>query len=397
MMLAWGAKVSPAFRAKVEEVAQAVGTSASWLMAVMAFETGRTFSSRIVNATSRATGLIQFLPSTAAGLGTSVEDLRALEPEDQLEWVGRYLMPYRGRLEGLADLYMAVFYPKAIGEADGYVIATRGEKAYDWNKALDADGDGKITKAEAAAPVFRLLAEGMRAENAWTGEGEPAVAEEQPTEAPMAPIAVALIPTLVDLAAKYLPQVAAIFAQPGKASRERNVEVGAKILEAVSEGVGKVMPVANAQAAVEAIATNPAAREAAELELKARFFDLIKYQAEQDALTFERQEKSMGAAAERAKTDTVDLAPKLADNALRQLNWLLVGIAVLAAIAIATIPKDAQVLNLVVLPLITLFVTLAGKAADMAKQVFDYRFGSSAGSKNSGDTVRGAFERLTSK
>ncbi len=39
-------------------------------MAAMAFESARTFSADIVNKASGATGLIQFMPKTAEGLGT---------------------------------------------------------------------------------------------------------------------------------------------------------------------------------------------------------------------------------------------------------------------------------------------------------------------------------------
>ena len=48
-----------------------LGISEADLMAVMSFETGGTFNPGIRNAAgSGATGLIQFMPSTAAGLGT---------------------------------------------------------------------------------------------------------------------------------------------------------------------------------------------------------------------------------------------------------------------------------------------------------------------------------------
>ena len=42
-----------------------------FLLACMAFESGMSFCSSIRNAASGATGLIQFMPSTARGLGTT--------------------------------------------------------------------------------------------------------------------------------------------------------------------------------------------------------------------------------------------------------------------------------------------------------------------------------------
>ena len=86
-------------------------------MAAMAFETGRDkFSASSVNRISGATGLIQFMPSTAIGLGTTTAALAAMTAEDQLEYVERYFKPYRNRLNTLEDLYMAILWPIAVGK-----------------------------------------------------------------------------------------------------------------------------------------------------------------------------------------------------------------------------------------------------------------------------------------
>lgn len=64
--IAWGKKVSPAFKSKVVAMAKMLNTDPNWLMAVMAFESGESFRPDIRNAAgSGATGLIQFMPATA--------------------------------------------------------------------------------------------------------------------------------------------------------------------------------------------------------------------------------------------------------------------------------------------------------------------------------------------
>ena len=72
-----------------------------------------------VNKSSRATGLIQFMPKTAIGLGTSVEVLRTMTVAEQWPVVEQYLGRFAGKLRtgtmGAVDLYLAVFYPKFIG------------------------------------------------------------------------------------------------------------------------------------------------------------------------------------------------------------------------------------------------------------------------------------------
>ncbi|HBC04295.1 MAG TPA: hypothetical protein DC015_08915, partial [Aequorivita sp.] len=54
---------------KLNSVAANLGIDVNWLMAVINFESAGTFSPSIQNKYSGATGLIQFMPSTAKSLG----------------------------------------------------------------------------------------------------------------------------------------------------------------------------------------------------------------------------------------------------------------------------------------------------------------------------------------
>ena len=168
-MLAWGKKVSPEFRAKVKDMAKRLETEPDWLMAAMAFETGETFSPSIQNAAgSGAIGLIQFMPSTARSLGTTTDFLGRMKPEEQLYYVESHLKPYRGRLKTLEDVYMAILWPAAIGKPNDHALFMKDDprtpKRYIQNKGLDFNGDGVITKAEAAEKVRRKLEKGLTAE-----------------------------------------------------------------------------------------------------------------------------------------------------------------------------------------------------------------------------------------
>ena len=148
---------SRAFRQKVIDIAADLGTDPNYLMAVMSFETGGTFSPSIRNPQSGATGLIQFLPSTARGLGTTTDQLANMSAEQQLDYVARYLAPYRGRMNSVEDAYMAVLYPAAVGRPNNYVLFSQGSVAYAQNRGLDLNGDGQVTKYEAATPVRNRL------------------------------------------------------------------------------------------------------------------------------------------------------------------------------------------------------------------------------------------------
>jgi hypothetical protein len=82
----------------------------------MNFESG--FNPKARNPGSDASGLIQFIPSTAARLGTSTATIRAMSALQQMSLVERYFAPYKGRMNSQEDVYMVVFYPKAIGNPD---------------------------------------------------------------------------------------------------------------------------------------------------------------------------------------------------------------------------------------------------------------------------------------
>ena len=166
--LAWGAKVSPAFRDKVRGIASRLGCAPDHLMACIAWESGRSFSPSVRNmAGSGATGLIQFMPATAASLGTSTAALAAMSAEAQLDWVEKYFQPYKGRLTTLADLYMAILWPKAVGKPMDHVLWDKASRptTYRQNAGLDVNRDGAITKHECAAKLYAMLDEGLRPEN----------------------------------------------------------------------------------------------------------------------------------------------------------------------------------------------------------------------------------------
>lgn len=162
-VIAWGAKVSPAFKRKVMEITARLDISADFLMSCMAFESGETFSPSIRNAAgSGAVGLIQLMPKTAKALHTSTAALAAMSAESQLAFVERYFRPYKGRIRTIEDIYMTILFPRAIGRDEGYTLFSGDTKAYRQNKGLDADGDLRVNKYEAAAAVRAKYKKGLR-------------------------------------------------------------------------------------------------------------------------------------------------------------------------------------------------------------------------------------------
>src|SRR5262249_29274698 len=166
--IAWGAKVCPSFKKRVIKIAAQLWTDPSFLMACMAFESSWTFSPSVQNSQSHATGLIQFMPAIAADLGTSIDRLRSMTAERQLDYVHKYFVYKmklqhisKGSLRTVEDVYMMIFCPAATGQPATFVLYASPSPQYQQNMGLDADGDGKITKAEAGAAVNASLARGL--------------------------------------------------------------------------------------------------------------------------------------------------------------------------------------------------------------------------------------------
>lgn len=144
---------SGAFRTKLVKIADRLRLDPSALATVMMFETGKTMSPSVRNPYSNATGLIQFMPSTAKNMGTTVDALARLSAVDQLDWVEKYFRPYAGRLRTPQDHYLAVFMPALIGTSLDHVVAESGNVVYTQNKGFDSSGKGYFTTGDVVSPI----------------------------------------------------------------------------------------------------------------------------------------------------------------------------------------------------------------------------------------------------
>ena len=126
------------FTEKVASICSQLNIKPEWLMFVMWFESK--LNPQAVNPISGATGLIQFMPSTARGLGTTTAVLKRMSNVQQLDYVLAYLRPYKGRMRTWVDVYLAVFYPRAMGNPNFVItsdIVAKQNKIFDLNKDLD--------------------------------------------------------------------------------------------------------------------------------------------------------------------------------------------------------------------------------------------------------------------
>lgn len=143
---------------KVNSVSSYLGIHPDWLMTIMFAES--TLNEKAVNRITRATGLIQFMPATAVGLGTTVDYLLTLSNVEQLDWVQKYYAPYRNRLKSVYDLYLVTFFPVALGKEDNWVMQTSRLSARiiaTQNPGVDINKDGQITVGEFKQYVDKIL------------------------------------------------------------------------------------------------------------------------------------------------------------------------------------------------------------------------------------------------
>jgi hypothetical protein len=166
--MAWGAKVSPTFKARILWTARELGCDVNDLMACIAWESGETFRADIKNAAgSGAVGLIQFMPSTAKKLGTTTAALAKCDPADQIRFVYEYFKPFKGRLHNLGDVYMAILWPKAVGKPDSFVLFDRRKTpvTFRQNAGLDISHDGSVTREECLVKIKQKLTKGLKKGN----------------------------------------------------------------------------------------------------------------------------------------------------------------------------------------------------------------------------------------
>jgi hypothetical protein len=143
------------FLKRVNEVSAKIGANPADLLGLMASESGLNPQAR---NRSGATGLIQFMPGTARGLGTTTDALYRMNRAEQMVYVDKFLTKFAPKNPTPGHLYTSVFLPAFAKKPANYVVAKKGGFRDDWghhpaswysqNSGLDLNKDGSITIAE---------------------------------------------------------------------------------------------------------------------------------------------------------------------------------------------------------------------------------------------------------
>lgn len=155
---AYGRLVAMEVAEELVRIAERLGAEPFDLANLIHFESGWNPAAR--NTKSDASGLIQFIPSTAAKLGTTTSKIRAMPALQQLALVEAYLRAAAaGRaLRPAYRLYMAVFYPAAMDWPEGTAFPASVQRANpgiktpaDYVRKATAKGKLPSTTAQAVA------------------------------------------------------------------------------------------------------------------------------------------------------------------------------------------------------------------------------------------------------
>ncbi|WER21134.1 hypothetical protein P2E05_13620 [Providencia stuartii] len=188
---------------------------ANVLMACIAAETSRTFSSSVIKllpytdssgktkkryqgvpreniisdpsiAKNNAVGLIQFTGEAITQINNinnkryTKQDLALMDELEQLDVVKLYFLCNKlilNRVKSPEDIYLYIFCPEAVGKDNDYIMYSvekdklSGKNFYEANKSIDTkDGnsDGKITRNELLVRLNRLISEGQQLINNCT-------------------------------------------------------------------------------------------------------------------------------------------------------------------------------------------------------------------------------------
>lgn len=154
----------PYFMEKLKKVADNLGVNEKDLIGIMKHESE--LNPRAVNPYSRATGLIQFMPKTARGLGTTIDEIYKMSATEQLDLVEKYYKA-NGVQPGddIGDLYMLTFMPAAKNKPDNFVLGNSkggsvfglsAAAVYKQNKTFDSDRDGIFTVGDVKDRIRRF-------------------------------------------------------------------------------------------------------------------------------------------------------------------------------------------------------------------------------------------------
>lgn len=138
---------------KIDEISEDLSIESDWLLLTICRESRA--NPKAINPYTKATGIIQWLPSTARDLKTSTHHIYRMSFVDQLDLVKKYVNRVNGDkpINSYGDLYLTVFYPRAVGMPDDYIIGRKNSLIVKYNYPMSNHGIITVKDAKLFAGV----------------------------------------------------------------------------------------------------------------------------------------------------------------------------------------------------------------------------------------------------
>ena len=134
-------KKDPLWSKTIEKMKKKYGSNFSEQEILKVVKGESAFDTRAVNSNTKATGLFQFMPSTAKWLGTDVNKIQNMGPGEQLALYDYYLSKFNYKGGRLGIMQAA---PAHADKPENYEVYKVGSKAWQQNKGWRGS-DGRIT------------------------------------------------------------------------------------------------------------------------------------------------------------------------------------------------------------------------------------------------------------
>jgi hypothetical protein len=142
---------TPTFVQSLQSLCSAINVPSDNMVIVFGIECS--LNPAAVNSSTGASGLNQIMPSVAASLGTSVQEIRSMTGEQQMAGpTTKYFLSWKNKFPqkpSLVDLYLINFYPIACGKPDNFVCGNPQEDGTNINNL------GSRDKVASNNPAFK--------------------------------------------------------------------------------------------------------------------------------------------------------------------------------------------------------------------------------------------------
>ena len=146
-------QISHEFQSELDKTAKRLGCDSTHLLMTFYVESKLNPRYRTTHNKASSAGMIAITSTDAKMLGTTVARIATMSQEQQTILIGRLIEPFTGKLTSFVDVYLACFYPDAVGMGKEYYFRfpAKYKKA---NDILPLRNNNRIQKWEVEKTLY---------------------------------------------------------------------------------------------------------------------------------------------------------------------------------------------------------------------------------------------------